>query len=38
MVCVEEDLREREAEEFGKDFILRLGGSGNLICMAVMLI
>ena len=43
--CIEDDLREREAEEFRKgldskvklDLYRRLGGRGNLrsICMAV---
>ena len=44
MACIEDDLREREAEEFGKGLDSKvkledLGGRGNLrsICMAVMM-
>ena len=39
MACVEDDLREREDEEFGLIVREGLGGGGNLrnICMAVVM-
>ena len=44
MACIEDNLREREAEEFGKGLDSKvklegLGGRGNLrsICMAVVM-